>query len=189
MVGRLRQESTSTNINSHSQATWPLTRPAPLPFPARVDMRANSTSRVEHVTRDRPDGGSAPSRAPEQRQPTRVALVGEHRDRAQLRDGLRHEHARQGRPAGEVTGEEPLVADEPPETLGRSPGTEFGDLVDEQERRPMREHVDRDAGARASLAERAEQVLGRVLRADTLYQASAILPFSSTRNAERTMPM
>ncbi len=111
-----------------------------------------------------------------------------------------HEHAGQGRPAREVAGEERLVAGEPPEPACPLPGFELEQLVDEQERRPMRQQVDRSRQAwqrgqarfRGPLVHESARAccsLNGVSLGLILYQAWAILPFSSIRKAERMMPM
>ena len=71
----------------------------------------------------------------------------------------------QRRPPREVTGEEPLVARQPPPARRRLTGDEVGDLVDEQERRPVRQDIRRPRQV-GHQADRRQQVLRRVGRAD-----------------------
>ncbi len=79
----------------------------------------------------------------------RVGLRGEHRDRARLSDRLDRQHAGHDRPPGKVAGEPPVVRADlapPDDALAR---LELEDLVDEQERRPMRnERLDHVAAER-----------------------------------------
>ena len=83
----------------------------------------------------------------EQRQAAREAGIGQHGDRAELREGFHHQHARQGRPSGKVPGEEGLFPREPPPAAGRLSRNDLVDLVDEEERRPVWEHVSGVHGA------------------------------------------
>ena len=69
--------------------------------------------------------------------------VGQHGDRTDLGDGFAHQHAGQRRPAGKVAGEEPLVTGQPPPTRRAHAWLERHQLVDEQERRSMRQHRSR----------------------------------------------
>ena len=127
--------------------------------------------------------------ATEQRQLAGEALIGQHGDGADLGDRLAHQHARQRRPAREVSGEEPLLTGEPPRSSRSGPRLQSDDLVDEQERWTMREHVGwLRHGAVAHDARAASRFFG-VSAGLTLYHASAILPDSSTRKADRSMPM
>ena len=78
---------------------------------------------------------------PNMRQLARVAGIGEHGDAAELRQCLDHQHARQDRAAGEVPGEERLVAGQMPTAACRLAREDLVDLVHEQERGPVGEHV------------------------------------------------
>ncbi len=93
-----------------------------------------------------------------------------------------------------MAGEERLVAREPPEPAGPLPGLELEQLVDEEERGPVRQEVDRagqtgPVGSVGHESARACCSFSGVSLGLILYQAWAILPFSSTRKAERMMPM
>ncbi len=110
---------------------------------------------------------------------------------AELGDGLQHEDAREGGHPGEVAGEEGLVAGEVPRAPGPA-ALELGDLAQEEEGVPVGQdglggpqgrHGAAQASSRAALSFRGVS-LGLIL-----YQAWAILPFSSIRNAERMIPM
>ncbi len=81
----------------------------------------------------------------EQRQLVRVTAVGQHRDRARLRERLELEHAREHRVAGKVAGEERLGAGHP--VAGPDPDRRFAfvDVVDEEERGPVRQQPDERA--------------------------------------------
>ena len=89
-------------------------RARPDPLPARADMRPSSTLEDQFVART--DLATEPRavETAEQRQLAGEPLVGEHRERTHLGDRLAHQHAGQRRAAGEVAGEEPLVAGQPP---------------------------------------------------------------------------
>ena len=119
-----------------------------MPLPARADIRPSSTSssRVSPGHDLAAEPGTV--EATEQRQLAGEALVGQHGDGAHLGDRLAHQHAGQRRPAREVTGEEPLVAGEVPSARGATDRLEGDDLVDEQERRPVRRQIGVRAGQR-----------------------------------------
>ena len=68
-----------------------------------------------------------------------VLLGREHRDRAGLRDRLDRQHARHDRPLGEVPGEPPVVGADLADADDALAGLELEDLVDEQERRAVRD--------------------------------------------------
>ena len=125
----------------------------------------------------------------EQRQLAGVALVGEHGDRADLGDGLAHQHAGQRRAAGEVAGEEPLVAGEVPAAGGARRRARA---------RRSRRRTGTAAGAggwptaragRPPQSPSAASSLSGVSFGLILYQACSTVPSSSMRNAERSMPM
>src|SRR5947208_1420013 len=67
-------------------------------------------------------------------------------DAPELRERFDHEDAGQRRPSGKVSGEEGLVASEVPPSAGRHTGDDVIDLVDEQERRPVRQDLVRAHG-------------------------------------------
>ena len=69
----------------------------------------------------------------------RVLLVGEHGDGAGLRDRLDRQHAGHHRALGEVAGEPPVVGADLARADDALAGLELEDLVDEQERRPVRD--------------------------------------------------
>ena len=121
-----------------------------MPLPARADIRPSSTSSSRRVAGDHlaPEAGAV--EPAEQRQLAGEPWIGQHGDRTHLGDRLAHQHAGQRRPAGEVTGEEPLVAGERATARGADARLERDDLVDEQERRPVGEHIGRAAGKRRS---------------------------------------
>ncbi len=73
----------------------------------------------------------------EEREPPGITRVGEHGHGSQLGQGLDHEDARKDRVAGEVAGEEVLVAGQLPSSGCRLAGDERPDLRDEEERRPV----------------------------------------------------
>ena len=85
----------------------------PLPLPARADILPISHSRISSSPGPDLTAESGAVDPPEQRQLALEALVTEHRERADLGDRLAHQHPRQGRPAREVAGEEPLVTGQP----------------------------------------------------------------------------
>ena len=58
-----------------------------------------------------------------------------------LRQRLHHQHAGQRGAAWEVAGEEVFVASQVPQGHAALAGVEFDDLVDEQERRPVRQQL------------------------------------------------
>ena len=85
-----------------------------MPLPARADMRPSVDLQRELVAGADLAAEAGAVEPAEQRQLAGEALVGEHGDGADLGDRLAHQHAGQRRPAGEVAGEEPLVARQPP---------------------------------------------------------------------------
>ena len=104
------QRFTMTKKSPAWQAISSPTRATPLPFPADDAELVHGDLEVERVARD--DLAPEPRLvdAAEEREAAGVALVGEHGERADLGEGLDDEHAGQRRPAGEVPGEERLVA-------------------------------------------------------------------------------
>jgi hypothetical protein len=101
--------------------TPPRRRAAPVRSPSlRVRTSSPSRPRGRACRQATPAGGTARRRAAEQRQLPRVARIDEDGERAHLRDGLAHQHARQRRPSREVAGEEPLVTGQRPSS-GRGP--------------------------------------------------------------------
>ena len=175
-----------TNSRSTSHAVSPPTDATPWPLPARADSRPISTRRSSVSPGSHLAAEPHAVDAAEQRELAGVARLEQHRDGADLGERLDHQHAGQRRPAREVPGEERLVAGEVPAAGGRLAGHDLDELVDEEERRPVREDVDR---RRQASQPRALSRLAGVSFGLILGQASSILPFSSTRNAERMMPM
>ena len=77
----------------------------------------------------------------EQRQLASEALVAQYRECADLRDRLAHQHTGKCGSTGEVAGEEPLVARQSPPAARRLAWNDFEDLVHEQKRWTVRQHV------------------------------------------------
>jgi hypothetical protein len=75
----------------------------------------------------------------EERQLAGEPFIGEDRSGTDLGDRLAHQHTRQRRPSGEVTGEEELVTGQSPASRRGRAGHDRQHLVDEQERRSMRQ--------------------------------------------------
>ena len=80
---------------------------------------------------------------PEERELARVARLEQDGDGAHLGQRFNYEHARQRRSPGEVAGEERLVPSEAPTPRGRLARLDGQQLVDEQERRPVRQYIGR----------------------------------------------
>ena len=94
--------------------------------------------------------------AGEERDLPAVRLVGEDGDGAGLRDRLDREHAGHDRPLGEVAREPPVVGADLAPADDALAGLELDDLVDEQERRAVRDelhdHVPAERGPRRAHA-------------------------------------
>ncbi len=178
---------TMTNIRSHSVATTPSSSrlAAALAGPRR--QTAHLDGQFERVAGADLAAETGAVETAEQRQLAGIALVGEHGDRADLGDGLAHQHAGQRRAAGEVAGEEPLLPRQMPATGGADTGRDRDDLVDEQERWAVREDVRRrgEAHDRASAPSRLVGVSFGLI----FGQACSTVPVSSIRNALRCTPM
>ena len=117
------------------------TEARPRPVPARADSLPRVTSRSSTSPGHHLTAEARLVDAAEQREPAREAFVAEHRDPAQLGEGLDHQHPRQGGTTREVPGEEVLVATQVPTAPGPLSRIELGDLVDQQERRSVRQDV------------------------------------------------
>lgn len=131
---------------------------------------------------------ASPVDATEKRKLLRKPLVGKNGAGPELGQRLDHEHTRQRRHAWEMPGEEGLVTAQAPKSTTSLARDELGDLIDEQEGVTMRDQR-RGVDARHDQSARALISLIGVSLGEILYQTSASLPFSSIRNAERTMPM
>ena len=127
--------------DSASQAVSPPTDARPCPLPPRPDSRPSENLELEHLARHdlAPEPGLVDPA--EERQPAGEAVVGEDDDGAELGERLHHQHPGEGRPAGEVAGEERLRARQLPAAPRRRGGHELGDLVHEEKRSPVRQHV------------------------------------------------
>ena len=125
-----------------------------------------------------------------------VAPIGDQRaDGPDLGDRLHQEHPGDDGVLGEVPREERLVRRRAPAADGSLVEDDLEDLVDQEERRPVRDDVlgarHRVAGRpphRAHDARAARNLVGVSLGL-TLYQASWTFPLAPTRNDERMMPM
>src|SRR4029079_12396956 len=124
---------------------------------------------------------------PEQWQLAGKTGVGQHSDCTDLSDGFAHQDARQRWPTREVARKEPLVSGEMPAPDSAHAGFECDQLVDEQKRRPVWQHIDRRRQRRHS-ASASNNFVG-VSFGLILYQALRIEPSASIRNADRTIPM
>ena len=133
--------STMTKSRSASQASSPPTVARPVPLPARADSRPERHLELEHVAGDHLATEPGPVDAAEQGQLAGEPVVGQHGDAAELGQRLDHEHPGQGRAAGEVPGEEGLVAGELPPPPGRLAGLDGIQLGDEEKRVPVRQIV------------------------------------------------
>ena len=102
-------QSTAKNIRA-SQVVSPSTVARAWAQPPRALSRSTSTSSTQLVARTHDAPEAHLLDATEQRELPRVALVAEQRDRARLRERLELDHAGDDRVAGEVAGEEELVA-------------------------------------------------------------------------------
>src|SRR5690554_1352589 len=124
---------------------------------------------------------------PEERELAGVARVLQEGDGPHLRERLDHEDSREGGAAREVPSEEGLLPREPPDAGGPLAGLDGDDLVDKEERRPVRE--DRRRLEPVGHEARALRRLAGVSLGLIFGHACSILPFSSMRKAERMMPM
>ena len=79
--------------------------------------------------------------AAEEHQAAGETVVGQNGKCAGLSEGLEHEHSGQHGIAGEVSGEEGLLPGQIPTCPRALPRVYLKDLVDEQERRPVRQDV------------------------------------------------
>ncbi len=134
-------ESTSTKRSSAWQATRRRPWPVPVPLPARADIRprvTSSSSRSPGTTWRRNRARSMP---PNSGQLAGEAGIGQDGHAAQLGQRLDHQHPGKGRPAGEVTGEERLVAGQLPTAGGRLTGLDGSQLGHEEERIAVRQVV------------------------------------------------
>ena len=99
------------------------------------------TSSSSSFARDDLAPEAGPLDPPEQGKLARVARIEQHRDASELREGLHHQHAREGRAAGEVPGEERLVIRQLPVAGRPRPRFHGRHLGHEEERRSVRQDV------------------------------------------------
>ena len=98
---------------------------------ARSSVSPGTTWRRKRARSIPPNSGNFPL----------VALIQKHRYATELGERLDHEHAGQGRPAGEVTGEERLVPRQHPCTRGGDAGLDGLYLAHEEKGGPVWENI------------------------------------------------